>query len=120
MDQRRDPRFVVDQPVFVTVLGDSERLHKGRIRNESGRGLLIEVIHEVPMRTALRIDVNNSILLGEVVYCQGGNGLFLLGVKLDQVLCGLAELDMQLLEFAPDIRVEARLDNTGGVLTMPG
>jgi len=102
MDQRREPRFVADQPVVVTVLGDSERSHKGRIRNESGRGLLIEVPHELPMRSALRIEVDNSILLGEVVYCRGSNGLFLLGVELDQVLCGLAALNKRLLEFATE------------------
>jgi hypothetical protein len=100
MDQRREPRFVADQSVVVTVLGEHETQHAARILNASGRGLAIEMPSAVPPGTAIKIEVDDSILLGEAVYCKGGQGSYLLGVELDQMLCGLTELGKRLQEFA--------------------
>lgn len=102
MDQRHEPRFVADQSVVVTVLGDHETQHRAKIRNASGRGLAIEIPSAVPPGTALKIELEDSIVLGEAVYCQGGHGPYLLGVELDQVLCGLTELGKRLQEFATE------------------
>ena len=102
MDQRREPRFVADQPVVVTVLGDLEMQQAGTIKNASGRGLLIEIPNAVPPGAALKIEFDDSILLGEAVYCKGENGSHTLGVELDQVLCGLTELGKRLEEFAAE------------------
>ena len=100
MDKRREPRFVADQPVVVTVLGDHETQHPARIRNASGRGLSIDMASAVPPGTALKIELEDAIVLGEAVYCQGGPEAYLLGVELDQMLCGLSELGKRLQEFA--------------------
>lgn len=102
MDQRRAPRFVADQSVVVTVLGDHETHHTGRIRNASARGLAIDMPNPVPPGTALKIVFEDSIVLGEAVFCKAGQGSFLLGVELDQVLCGLSELGRRLQEFATE------------------
>jgi hypothetical protein len=100
MDQRREPRFVTDQSVVVTVFGDPEMRHPAKIRNASPRGLSIEIPCEVPPTTAIKIELDDAIMLGEAVYCQGSKGSYLLGVELDQVLCGLTELGKRLQEFA--------------------
>lgn len=100
MNQRREPRFVADQSVLVTVLGDHEMQYTGRIRNASGRGLAIDLPNAVPPRTAIKIELEDSLLLGEAVFCKGGQGSYLVGVELDQVLCGLSELGKRLEEFA--------------------
>jgi hypothetical protein len=102
MNQRREPRVVADQAVVVTVFGDPETQQKARIRNISGRGLSIETTEAVPPGIAIKIELEDAILLGEVVYCKAGDGSFLLGVELDQVLCGLTELSKKLQEFAAD------------------
>jgi hypothetical protein len=102
MEQRREPRFVADQSVVVTVLGDHETQHTARIRNASGRGLSIDMPSAVPPGAAIKIELEDSFLLGEAVYCKGGPGSYLLGVELDQVLCGLSELGKRLLEFASE------------------
>jgi hypothetical protein len=102
MNQRREPRFVTDQSVVVTVLGDHEMQHIAKIRNASGRGLSIEIPSPVPPGAAIKIESQDSILLGEAVYCKGGQGPYLVGVELDQVLCGLTELGRRLQEFATD------------------
>jgi hypothetical protein len=100
MDQRQDPRFTADQPVVVTVLGERETQYAARIRNASGRGLAIEMPSAVRPGTALKMEFADSIVLGEAIYCQGGEGAYLLGVQLDQMLCGLTELRERLQEFA--------------------
>jgi hypothetical protein len=100
MDQRREPRFIAEQSVVVTVLGEHETQHAGRILNASGRGLAIEMPCAVAPGTAIKIDGDDSMLLGETVYCKGGQGSYLLGVELEQMLCGLTELRKRLQEFA--------------------
>jgi hypothetical protein len=100
MEQRREPRFETDQPVEITVLGDLEVRLAARVRNASGRGLALETTEAVAPGTALRIDLDDAVVLGEAVYCRPGSGTHLIGVELDQVLCGLAELGRRLQEFA--------------------
>ena len=102
MDQRREPRLVADQSVAVTVLGDQETRLTARVKNASGRGLAIEMPVKVAPGTALKIELDDSILLGEAVYCQSGPESHLIGVELDQVLCGLSELGKRLQEFAEE------------------
>lgn len=100
MDKRHEPRFIADQPVKVTILGSPETQHAARICNVSGRGLLIEFPIDVAFGVPLKIEVDDAILLGEVVYCRNEHGVHLLGVELDQVLCGLTALDQRLQAFA--------------------
>jgi hypothetical protein len=101
MEQRHEPRFVADQSVVVTVLGEHETQHSATIRNASGRGLAIEMPISLLPGTALKLEFEDSIVLGESVYCRSGPGSYLLGVQLDQMLCGLIELRSRLQEFAP-------------------
>lgn len=100
MDERHEPRFIADQPIKVTILGSPETQHAARICNVSGRGLLIEFSSEVAFGAPLKIEVDDAILLGEVVYCRAEDGVYLIGVELDQVLCGLTALDQLLQAFA--------------------
>jgi len=102
MDLRREPRIAAEQSVVITVLGEHETHQNARIRNASGRGLAIETEAAIPTGTALKIELDDAILLGEAVYCKAVGGCYLLGVELDQVLCGLTELGRRLEEFARD------------------
>lgn len=100
MEQRRGPRFSTDQPVEVTIFGIEETRYCGRIINASRRGLAIELPEEIVPGTALKIEIDDSMVLGEAVYCRNAGMVHLVGVELDQVLCGLAELGRKLQEFA--------------------
>lgn len=102
MNQRREQRFVAEQAVIVTVLGDPEIRQVATIRNASGRGLSMEMPEAVAIGAALKIEIEDSFLLGEAVYCKGGPGSHLVGVELDQMLCGLTELGKRLQEFATE------------------
>ena len=107
MNQRREQRFVAEQAVIVTVLGDPEIRQVATIRNASGRGLAMEMPEAVAIGAALKIEIEDSFLLGEAVYCKGSAGIHLVGVELDQMLCGLTELSKRLQEFAAEEASEA-------------
>ena len=100
MENRREPRFEADQIVGITVLGESEAQLEARVKNASGRGLALETAGPVLPGTALKIEFKDSVVLGEAVYCRNGKSTYLVGVELDQVLCGLTELGKKLQEFA--------------------
>jgi hypothetical protein len=102
MEQRRAPRFSIDQAVAVTVLGPREQRHAGKVKNASARGLALEMPAPVPPGTALKIEFDDSVVLGEAVYCRRDPESHLIGVELDQILCGLTELGRKLQEFATE------------------
>ena len=99
MEKRRELRFRADQPVAVTVLGDCPSAQSAIVRNASTRGLAIEVAASIAPGSALKIELDDLAVLGEAVYCRDGTGTYLVGVELDQVLCGLTELGKKLQEF---------------------
>jgi len=103
MDQRRESRFTTDQPIIVTVLDEPEiRLH-ARVRNASGRGLGLITPLPVQPGAAIRIELDDCIMLGEAIYCRSdGEGHFV-GIELDQVLVGLTELGKRLSAFTSEI-----------------
>jgi hypothetical protein len=100
MDQRREPRFATNQSVVVTVLGEHARRETAVVKNASARGLAIEVPGPIAPGTALKIEFEDSTVLGEAVYCGGGPDSHLVGVELDQVICSLTQLGRKLQEFA--------------------
>jgi hypothetical protein len=103
MDQRREPRFVVNQVVTATVLGPKPRAHTVTVQNASGRGLALVLPEPVEIGEALKIEFGDAMALGEAVHCQSLAQGFLVGIALDQALYGLSELGKKLLEFGLDV-----------------
>src|SRR5438270_9906732 len=99
MEQRREPRFTSDQPVVVTVLTQPELRLDARVRNASGRGLGLIAPLPVSPGAAIRIDLDDSIVLGEAVYCRSELDGHFIGIELDQMLVGLTELGRKLSGF---------------------
>ena len=100
MEQRREPRFVLEQRVLVTLLDNVRFKRLARIKNVSGRGLGLVVKEAISPGAALQIEIEDEIVLGEVIYCRPEPEGYFLGVELDQVLSGLAELAARLEEFS--------------------
>jgi hypothetical protein len=93
MDERSEPRFGVDKPVTVVLLGVSPDRLYGKVKNIASKGLALEMPVPVRPGAALKIELPDAMVLGEAVYCRGEGSTWLVGVKLDQVLCGLASLN---------------------------
>jgi hypothetical protein len=102
MDKRREPRLATDQFVNVTLLGDRETRLKARVLNSSGRGVGLSVPVPIVPGTALKIEIEDAVVLGEAIYCRTSGLTYFVGVELDQVLVGLTELARKLKEFGPD------------------
>jgi hypothetical protein len=98
MEKRSGPRFAADESVVVTVLGEEELRWTAHVRNASARGLALELPQAVSPGTSLRIELEDSTIPGEAVYCQGEAGSYLIGVELDPTLCSLAQLGRRLEE----------------------
>jgi hypothetical protein len=102
MEQRSEVRFAIDQPVAVVVLGGKEFRETARVKNVSPAGLQLMLDHFIPTGSAIKIELDNAIALGEVVYCNHEGQHSLVGVRLEHVLNGLAELNRKLMEFAEE------------------
>jgi len=99
MDQRREPRFVVNQIVTATVLGPYPRTETATVQNASGRGVALVLKAPVEVGAPLKIEFGDAMALGEAVHCHSMAQGYLIGIALDQALYGLSELGKKLLEF---------------------
>lgn len=92
MDRRHDPRFETSQEATITLLGDHPVSLPARVENLSGRGMRVIVDRKLLVSSPVRVDLNHSILLGEVCYVEQDGDRFAVGLVLDQVLHETPEL----------------------------
>ena len=92
MNQRREPRFEVEQEIPITIFGEPDIRLPARIRNFSPRGIGLEMKGPVAAGSALKLELDDTLLLGEVIYCRDDGDSFYVGVELEQALYGLGEL----------------------------
>ena len=92
MEHRRQPRFTVNQLVSVIVLTGQEHHLDGQILNVSQSGLRLLVGQPVASGTAIKIEYEDTLLLGEAVYCYPAGDQFAVGLELQQALYGTSEL----------------------------
>lgn len=59
----------------------------------SGRGMRVLLNRPVPVGAAIKLEPGNEIILGEVCYCQPDGLGFAVGLRLDQVLSNLEQLE---------------------------
>ena len=83
MEQRRKPRFETNLPVQVTILGDREIRQPARVKNLAQGGFGLETAGSVPVGTLLKIELQNSVLLGMVKHCRVHGDQCVVGVELE-------------------------------------
>jgi len=99
MNQRREPRFQIEQSLWITLFGEPEIRLPARIRNVSPRGIGLALAVPVAVGRALKFELDDTLLLGEVIYCRDDGDSFYVGVELEQMLCGLGDLAKALRRF---------------------
>src|SRR3954447_13009527 len=99
MNQRREMRFQASQSVAITLFGDPDRRISGVIKNVSGKGIGLELNVPVAPGTALKVELEDGLLLGEVIYCRKDDSSYYAGVELEHSLFGLGELGRVLSNF---------------------
>jgi hypothetical protein len=104
MEQRREHRVPIEQPVILTVLGDPETRFTATIKNSSSRGLGLVSPESVSSGAAVKIEIGDSIFLGEAMYCETLEGGYFIGVELTEVLSGLAALSRMAQTFNAELQ----------------
>lgn len=107
MDQRSQPRIDTNEPVFVTLLGESEIRLVGRITNYSHQGMGLHLSEPAPLGGAVKVEWGNALLLGDVCYCHADKEGFAIGLCLEHALYNmreLGELARRLLDESPTLQ----------------
>jgi hypothetical protein len=96
VERRLRTRQQISHPVRLTLLGadpSSDLPVPGVVLDYSERGMRVRVPQPVPASTAIRVEIEDQILLGEACYCQSlTGGQYAVGVQLEQSLNNLEDL----------------------------
>jgi len=84
MELRRDPRFQTEEEVRVTLLDRPEDSLAGKVRDLSARGMGLVLREKLPAGTLIRVEWSDTLLLGEVIYCQRQGEEFIAGIEVDE------------------------------------
>lgn len=92
MERRKEQRIDRNEAVQITILGEQQEPIRGHLINLSGKGARIALPGVIPPGTLLRLDMKDSILLGEVSHCTKQDGGIQIGVQIEHVLTNLEQL----------------------------
>jgi hypothetical protein len=92
MERRRQIRNQPSEAIEVAVLGEGHSCMIGRILDESDHGFALLLPASVPPGTPIKIEAQDSLVLGEVSYCTHQESGFRVGLVVKHRLAGLADL----------------------------
>lgn len=92
MERRRSQRQPVDLLAALTVLGDSGEILTARVQDLSGRGARVLIERSLPAGACVELVLEDSLYLGEVIYCREVEGGFQAGLDLEHALYALNDL----------------------------
>jgi len=94
VERRKHPRLRTSQPVVLQLLPDGRPV-EACILDISARGVHLRSPAPLPVNARIRIDTEETLLLGEVTRCtrDSGSGAYHIGVHLQYSLAELAELE---------------------------
>ena len=93
MERRSEPRLQTDQAVDLVILTDPPAPCKGTVVEISGCGLRVALPVDVSLGVAVRVDLGDSLLLGEVCHHSADRQGFIVGLVLQHSLTGLGALE---------------------------
>jgi hypothetical protein len=84
--RRREPRFELDQPVTVSNLEHMGASLTGRLANFSAYGVRLIMDKKLSPGTMVKVEWGNTMLLGEIIYCNAEGAEFAVGLELEDAL----------------------------------
>jgi len=78
--------------VIVSALGTTSQPLHGEVRTESNGETQVRLEQPLQYATLVTIDYDDNRLLGEVVYCEKEQAGWLVGIRVEHALLGLATL----------------------------
>jgi hypothetical protein len=92
-ERRSELRLKADAPARVEILGEHRGLAgEGRILDISGRGILVRVPFPIACGSTVRIESEDTLLLGEVCRAEANGSEWRIAVRVRHSLSGMAEL----------------------------
>ncbi len=83
----------MDEPITLTVLDDAGvRVVAARGVDLSGRGMRVRAPIAVAAGSAVKVETQDALFLGEVCHCALEGESYVIGLDLDQALSGLLDL----------------------------
>jgi PilZ domain len=98
-DQRQSERRELTSWALVTALGTPAQIHRAQIRNLSEGGTQILLGEPLQPFTLLKIEYEDNLLLGEVIYCRPEEFGYLAGLRIEHALFGLTALSDAMQSF---------------------
>lgn len=93
MERRQEPRIDISGSVKVTLLGSEDCEFSGELVSLSGGGAILQMDTELPASSAIRIDIDDALLLGEVRWCRRDGARFSVGLSVEHWLPDLKVLE---------------------------
>jgi len=95
-ERRATPRFEMNQPALLTLLTDPPETMQTVIGDGHFKGMRIDLPREVSVNQAIKLEVGEFMILGEVCYCGPANPgrplPFSAGIVVSQILSGMGDL----------------------------
>ena len=92
LDQRQSERQDLRHWALVTTVETPARVLRSEIRNVSSGGTQILLGEPLPAFALVKIEYDDNLLLGEVVYCRQEEFGYLVGLRIEHALFGVAAL----------------------------
>lgn len=111
MERRKQNRLHFESDLVIRLLGDDPCDLPGRMMDVSADGMRFDCARPVAPGTAIRIDREDGMILGEVCHCSTlADGVHSIGILFHQVLSNLRDLE-PLLRTLHSYETEARAAN---------
>ncbi len=85
------PRSAVIQVAASTVNGP-RRTIASTFQGMQSKRLVLEATERVPISTAVSVEYEDALFLGEVMVCSGSNSTWNIEIRIEQILTGLQSL----------------------------
>ncbi|MDP8983326.1 MAG: PilZ domain-containing protein [Acidobacteriota bacterium] len=82
MERRAAPRIESEVPVTITILGNVQARCRGHLVNASTRGISARVNHPLAKREGVKLEAEDQMFVGRVVYCKPSGDAYLVGISL--------------------------------------
>ncbi len=92
MEKRAGPRFPTDQTARATLLDGGSEQFPVRIVNISGTGMRLLLDRPLLQGALVKVEWEDTLLLGEVCYCEAAETGFAAGLELEHALLQTGEL----------------------------
>lgn len=102
MEKRAEPRIEAEMPVRITLLGDQQVTFTAHMVNLSGRGMRLLMDRSVDVGAPVGVEWDDSLVLGDVCYCEPAPGGYAIGLELEQRLLQTSDLVQLARQLAGD------------------